>query len=189
MKTAVILHGMPSEKSYLDAARDAQSNSHWLPWLQQQLVASGILAQTPELPRPYKPVYEEWEKVFEWFPTGENTMLVGHSCGAGFLVRWLSQHKGRVGKVALVAPWMDPHGELGGFFDFQIDPEVSQRAESITIFISEDDDEEMHDAVARIEKAWPDAQVVRMQGKGHFTLGDMGTREFPELKQVLLGQE
>jgi len=187
MKTAIILHGMPGEKSYLDAARDAQSNSHWLPWLQQQLIANGILAQTPELPHPYKPAYEEWKRVFEQFPVDENTMLVGHSCGAGFLVRWLSENKIRAGKVALVAPWMDPHGELDGFFDFEIDSEAIGRTAGVTIFISEDDDAEMHEAVARIEKAWPRVRVIRMQGKGHFTLGDMGTREFPELKEALLG--
>jgi hypothetical protein len=187
MKTAIILHGMPTEKDYQDQDTDAQSNAHWIPWLQQQLIARGILAQTPELPKPYKPAYEDWKEVFERFPIGEETILVGHSCGAGFLARWLSENPVKVGAVALVAPWMDPHGELPGFFDFAIDPNVLDRAERMTIFISNDDDEEMHLAVDQLAKAWPGANVMRMEGKGHFTLKDMGTREFPELRDALLG--
>ena len=64
MKTAIILHGMPEEKNYFDAGADSQSNCHWLPWLQQQLLVQGTLAQTPELPKPYMPVYEAWKAVF-----------------------------------------------------------------------------------------------------------------------------
>jgi predicted alpha/beta hydrolase family esterase len=187
MKTAMILHGMPSEKSYLDSNREAQSNSHWLPWIQQQLLTKGILAQTPELPNPFKPVYEDWKSIFERHEINENTLLVGHSCGAGFLVRWLSENDVRVGKVVLVAPWMDPHHELDGFFEFNIDPHAIERTKGVDVFISEDDDEEMHTAVNQIKEAWPAAVVHSLKDKGHFTLRDMGTREFPELREVLLG--
>ncbi len=186
MKTAIILHGMPSESSYFDATKEAQSNSHWLPWLQQQLLVKGVLAQTPELPNPYRPVYEDWKHVFEQFEVTKDTILVGHSCGAGFLVRWLSENKVPVGRVALVAPWMDPHRTLGDFFNFTIDKEVHKRAEKIELFISEDDDEEMQIAVREIKEIWMRAPLHAMTGHGHFTLKDMGTREFPELLGALL---
>ena len=104
MKTAVILHGKPSKEGYFDMTRQSQSNSHWLPWLKQQLIVNGILAQTPELPEPYDPDYKKWKAVFEQFKIDGETILVGHSRGGGFLVRWLSEHKIKVGKVALVAP-------------------------------------------------------------------------------------
>lgn len=185
MKTAIILHGMPEESRYFDPSCEAQSNSHWLPWLQQQLLIKGILAQTPELPNPYRPVYKDWKRVFEQFEVTDETMLIGHSCGAGFLVRWLSEHNGPVGKVVLVAPWMDPHRTLPEFFDFKIDKEVPKRVERIDIFISEDDDEEMHTTVRNIKEVWQRAPIHAMTGKGHFTLSDMGTREFPELLDVL----
>lgn len=187
MKTAIILHGMPEEKSYFDPGADAQSNAHWIPWIQQQLLVEGVLAQAPELPHPYRPIYEDWKTVFERFDVDEETFLIGHSCGAGFLVRWLSEHKIKAGKVVLVAPWLDPHGELADFFKFDIDPEVPERAKSIDVFISEDDDEEIRMAVETIAATWPSVETHRMNGKGHFTQEDMGTREFPELKRVLLG--
>lgn len=188
MKTAIILHGMPSKESYLRVDREAQSNSHWLPWIQQQLLVNGVLAQTPELPEPYEPVYESWQSVFEKFDINEDTILIGHSCGAGFLIRWLTENKVKVGKVVLVAPWMDPHRQLkSGFYDFEIDAGISERVKSVTVFISEDDDQEMHATVQLLEKHVPKIETIRMNGKGHFTLGGMGTKEFPELKTVLLG--
>lgn len=187
MKNAVILHGMPSKESYLNPEKDAQSNCHWLPWIQQQLLANNVLAQTPEFPAPYDPVYEDWKSVFECFEISNDTILIGHSCGAGFLVRWLSENKIHVGKVVLVAPWIDPNKELKtGFFDFEIDAQIFHRTESLTIFISEDDDQEMLETVQILEKECPGIETIRMNGKGHFTFRGMGTKEFPELKALLL---
>lgn len=110
MKTAIILHGMPSKKEYYNPSSKAQSNKHWFPWIQRQLILRDILAQTPELPEPYEPVYEKWCSIFDQFKIDEETILIGHSCGAGFLVRWLSEHKVNVSKVILVAPFLDPEG-------------------------------------------------------------------------------
>lgn len=187
MKNAIILHGMPSKESYLNPERDAQSNSHWLPWIQQQLLVKGVLAETPELPEPYEPKYEDWKKVFERYEVNDDTILIGHSCGAGFLVRYLSENKIQVGRVALVAPWIDPtHSLMTEFFDFEIDARVPGRAESMCTFISEDDDQEMLDSAQVLTEMWPSTEVMRMTDKGHFTLRDMGTREFPELKGYLL---
>ena len=186
MKTAIILHGKPSKEQYFDPNRDSQSNSHWIPWIQQQLILKGILAQTLEFPEPYEPVYEDWKQVFEKFDIDEDTILIGHSCGGGFLVRWLSENKVKVGKVVLVAPWLDPNHELQtDFFKFELDAEVPERAEEIVIFVSNDDDVDIQTSVQTLAVKWPSARMITLEGKGHFTFGDMGTREFPELKEIL----
>ena len=190
MKTAIILHGMPDKESYFNADRPAQSNSHWLPWLQQQLIVNGILAQTPEMPEPYLPVYENWKKVFEQFSVDKDTILIGHSCGAGFLLRWLSENKTEVGKVALVAPWIDPEKHLqNGFFNFEIDKDLLQRVKEISIFVSSDDEKTVLDSVEIITKHLPEIKVDWSNDKGHFTFGDMKTEEFPELLDFLLKTE
>jgi uncharacterized protein len=106
MKTAIIRHGKPSYEEYCNPRIPSPSNNHWLPWLQKQLLLNGFLAQTPELPAPYAPVYQDWCLAFEQFRIDEDTALIGHSCGAGFLLRWLSENKVTVGKVALVAPFL-----------------------------------------------------------------------------------
>lgn len=189
MKTAVILHGMPSKEEYYNSESEAQSNKHWLPWIQRRLILKDILAQTPEMPRPFEPVYEEWKRVFEQFPINEETILIGHSCGGGFLVRWLSENRVRVGKIVLVAPWIDPKPrELStGFFEFDIDPNLPSRAASLTIFSSDNEKfEPVRKSVEILTATWPDAKSIELSGKGHFTLNGMKTSEFPELEAEVL---
>ncbi len=192
MTEALILHGWPDRAEYFDPSAASPSNRHWLPWLQRQLLLRGILAQTPEWPEAWRPRYEAWKRVFERFPVGPDTLLVGHSCGAGFLVRWLGEHPTRVRGLVLVAPFLDPDreraGELDGFFDFQADPGLPARTGSTTIFVSEDDALPMLRTAEVLQRAWEGTSVrwIRMQGKGHFTDRDMKTDRFPELLDAAL---
>lgn len=189
MKTAIIIHGMPSKAEYLSLKNPSQSNRHWMPWLQKQLVIRGVLAQTPEMPEPYRPVYKKYCSVFERFKIDKDTMLVGHSLGAGFLVRWLSEHKVKVGKVALVAPWLDPYGGLTtGMLDFRLDENLAKRTQGITIFTSSDDDPDVLQSASYLKKSLKgrNVKVRKFTNRGHFTLGDMGTEKFPELRDELL---
>lgn len=186
MQTAIILHGKPSKEGYYDATRESQSNEHWLPWLQRQLLLKDILAQTPELPKPYDPEYRRWKDVFEQFKVDENTHLIGHSCGAGFLIRWLSENDMKVGKVVLVALWIDPEGDMdNGFFDFEIDPNLAERTDGITVFVSKDDEPHIIKSAETLQQNIKETNLVEMDGCGHFVMKDMGTREFPELLEVL----
>jgi predicted alpha/beta hydrolase family esterase len=117
MKSAIIIHGLPSEKEYFNAQKPSPSNAHWLPWLQHQLNIHGMLAQTPEMPAPYSPDYHHWKEVFEYFPLTEQTDVVGYSLGGGFLLRWLSENpSAKLGKVALVASWLDTEQRMEGHF-------------------------------------------------------------------------
>lgn len=50
MKTAIIIHGMPSKEEYFSSENPSSSNKHWFPWIQKQLILKGVLAQTPEMP-------------------------------------------------------------------------------------------------------------------------------------------
>lgn len=187
MKTAIILHGMPYKKDYYNPNADAESNCHWLPWLQHELIIRDILAQNPELPKPYEPVYEDWKKVFEQFIIDEETILVGHSCGAGFLVRWLSENDKKVGKVVLVAPWIDVEKSLKtGMFNFKIDPGMVKKTKGITVFYSDNEDQCILDSVNKILETVNGAKGIEMKNMGHFVFRHMGKREFPELLEEAL---
>ena len=98
MKNAIIVHGMPSKEEYLDPKNVSASHNHWFPWIQRQLILHGILAQTPEMPTPYDAKYTEWAALFGQYEVNEETILVGHSLGAGFLVRFLSENNVKVGR-------------------------------------------------------------------------------------------
>lgn len=183
MKNAIILHGMPSKEGYYEPNRECPSNEHWLPWLQHQLIIKDILAQTPEMPRPYDPDYQEWLNVFNQFTINEDTILIGHSCGGGFLVRWLSENTIKVGKVILVAPWIDTDKILkSDFFNFKIDNNMSDKAESIVIFGSNNDDQEIKDSIDKLRNEIKNVKYKEFNF-GHFVYSDMKTKEFPELLQ------
>src|SRR5579862_8521505 len=186
MKNAIILHGRPDDWEYYGLEYPAQSNSHWIPWLQKQLQAKDIFTQTPEMPLSFRPDYQIWKKEFERYDIGPETIMVGHSCGGGFLARWLSENKGvKVGKVVLVAPWLNPEdnpkSETGVFFHFGIDPELVNRTASLAIFVSDDDQATIQKSVEIIKSKLNDAKIRQFNGYGHFTFESMKTTEFPEL--------
>jgi predicted alpha/beta hydrolase family esterase len=146
-----------------------------------------ILSQALEMPHPYNPVYEDHCEVFEQMKINNETTLVGHSCGAGFLLRYFSEHPElKPKKIVLVAPWIDPepHELDTGFFDFEIDTTLTDRT-NVVVFYSTDDDEPILKTAEIIEKALPHATYHQFSDKGHFTKGDLGTEEFPELLEEI----
>ena len=188
MKNAIILHGMPGKDECYDGSVPSASNFHWLPWLQKQLLTKDIHAVTPELPVAWMPDYEVWKKEFERFDLSNDTVLVGHSCGAGFIVKYLCENSVKVGKVVLVAPWVDPEQEIeNGFFDaLVLDPDLVNKTNGITVFSSTDDANDVHMSEQRIIKEVKNVKYVELENYGHFNLGPMGTEEFPELLEECL---
>jgi predicted alpha/beta hydrolase family esterase len=187
MKTVIVIHGMPTKEEFEQDPE--QTKLHWIPWLKHELEAKHIATTTPEMPVPYAPVYEQWKDSFERLVRTEETVLVGHSAGGGFLVRWISEQNEKVGKVILVAPWIDPdhidREHTTNFFDFTIDPHLVAKTDGVTVFISEDDDIPMLRTVEELEKQVPGISIIRKKNAGHFTSGD-GFAEFPELLSEIL---
>jgi len=188
MKNAILLHGTPSKEEYYSLEYPSASNAHWFPWLQKQLLIKDIPAVTIEMPSSYLPDYSLWQTEFERFDITPETILVGHSCGGGFLVRWLSEHPEiQVGKVVLVAPWLDPNNEKeNDFFDFVIDSDFPIRTKGVVIFNSEDDASDVQTSVKEIMGETDEVILREFREYGHFCLGDLGTDAFPELLEEIL---
>ncbi|MBN2016267.1 alpha/beta fold hydrolase [Candidatus Dojkabacteria bacterium] len=188
MKTALLLHGTCDKEEYFSDKYPSLSNSHWFPWLQKQLLMRGVFTQTPEMPDAYKPDYKKWKREFERFDVDKDTILVGHSCGGGFLVRYLSEHKLKIKKLILVAPWMDPNNKkAASFFDFTIDPKLEDRAKEMFILVSEDEEVDgVKETVGILSEKFHEARLIQFDKMGHFTLGEMKTDKFPELLKLIL---
>ncbi len=189
MKNTILIHGCCDKEEFFGEEYPSGSNSHWFPWIQKQLNIAGIESQTPEMPSPYKPEYKEWKRVFKKFIVNEDTILVGHSCGAGFLLRWLGEEKNSVAKLMLVAPYFDPKKKSEvreDLVDFVVDSSIQDRTE-VHIFHSSDDSVDgVKDSMEILSQILPNAQKHLFKDKGHFTLGDMETEKFPELLEVLV---
>ena len=188
MKNAIILHGKPDREEYYDPVMPSMSNAHWLPWLQAQLLKQDIHAVTPEVPFAFDPEWELWCREVERFDIGPETMIVGHSCGGGFWLRWLSEHNEvKVGKVVLVAPSLGLSWEDGAekfFQNFELDADLASRTDGLTIFYSDNDEEGISKAISKIKAEVPGIKFKEFH-LGHFTIDDMGTDKFPELLMEL----
>lgn len=191
MKNAIILHGGPSKEEYYDPKMPSMSNAHWIPWLQGQLLKNEIAAATPEVPHAFDRDWVVWNHEVERYEIGPETILVGHSTGAGFWIKYLSIHPNlKVGKVILVAPWLDPdHEHTKNFFDdFEIDPSVVSRTKGITVFYSDDDQKSVLKTVEILREKMKGIVYEEFHNYGHFCSGDMKSTEFPELLQTILAQ-
>jgi predicted alpha/beta hydrolase family esterase len=187
MKNAILLHGLQDKSEYYKESFPAPGNAHWFPWLQKQLLVRDIYTETPTVPFVFKATYEDWKNAFERsYKIDKDTLLVGHSCGGGFLIRWLSENPNiNVGKIILVAPWLDPfedqHYKVEGLFDFTIDENLSNRVGEIQLFLSLDDHRSILETSKIIEDNIPSVNIVKFENKGHFCYSDLGGEEFPEL--------
>lgn len=187
MKQAIIVHGKPKRERFENPDLPKPHEANWLPWIQSKLGERGIAAAIPALPKPYFPVYEAWKQEFEAHDIDEETALIGHSAGADFILRWLSENRDAAPESAmLVAPWHDTKGKYGDFSQYRLDRKLGRRVGKIAIFNSLDDSTEIQANVRRIAHDLPAAKVIHLNGYGHFIRGNnMPTQEFPELLDEL----
>lgn len=188
MKNAIVLHGIMENKKDYDLLSGSMSNFAWIPMVQWYLTRRGILTQTPEMPEPYFQGmdFEKWEKVISQFEINENTILIGHSCGGGFWLKYLSQNPQiKIGRLILVAPWIDVEGAQPKFFGkWEIDEGLPKRCPQIDLFISSDDGSYILNSFEKISAALGDnIKYHKFNDKGHFA--EKIGANFPELLEIL----
>jgi predicted alpha/beta hydrolase family esterase len=190
MSNAILVPGRPDKDEHYDPNTPSNSENHWFSWLKRQLILKDIHAVSIEPPFPFRPRYDEWVKEVERFELTPETILVGHSCGGGFLVRYLSEHKDlKVGEVVLVAPWINPdnnpRSDTADFFEFDIDPDFPARTARVTVFVSSDDEPSVLQTVDILRGKVQGLEFKEYTDKGHFVKGSMHTVEFPELLETV----
>lgn len=184
----IIIHGCPSDAKKAMNPQTRTYDKHWIPWTKQQLISKGIKVDTPLMPEPWNPNYEKFKKEFDKYIINENSVLIGHSCGCAFLVRWLGETKKKIDKLILVAPWKIPDKNdifRKEFYTYSIDRTTKNRVNKIVIFTA-DDEEENGKKSLKIYHKYLGGKIIELKGHGHYTLGDMGTEEFPELIEAVL---
>ena len=182
----IIIHGCPS-RSENDPEKRTY-DKHWIPWIKKELEKKGIKTIIPLMPEPWKPNYSSFKKELEKYKVTINTILVGHSCGCAFLVRWLGDTKRKIKKLILIAPWKvsnERDRKRKEFYYYPIDKTIKLRIEEIIIFTA-DDEEEDGKKSAKIFHEALGGKMIELKGRGHYTLGDMGTQKFPELLNAIV---
>ena len=184
----IIIHGCPSDEEKAMNSETRTYDKHWIPWIKKELSSKGIKTETPLMPKPWKPDYNRFKCEFEKYKVTEDTVLVGHSCGSAFLVRWLGETKQKISKLILVAPWKIPDEndeDRIAFYTYLIDKTIKSRVKKIVMFTADDEEDDGKKSVEIFHKSLG-GKVIELKGHGHYTLGDMGTEEFPELLKEIL---
>ena len=188
-KKVIIIHGCPSGVEKAMNSETRTYDKHWIPWLKKELISKGIDVETPLMPDPWEPDYKKFKKEFEKYEVTEQTVLVGHSCGSAFLVHWLGDTKQKISKLILVAPWKIPDDKEDKirevFYGYDIDETIKNRVGKIIMFTADDEDYNGKESL-KIFNQVLGGEIVELKGRGHYTRGDMGTVEFPELLETIL---
>jgi len=74
------------------------------------------------------------------------------------------------------------------FYEYEIDESIASRVNEIIIFTADDEEEDGKKSAKIFQKAL-NAKVIELSNKGHYTLEDMKTEEFPELLTKVLEVE
>jgi len=188
----IIIHGCPGNEEKALDPEIRTYNKHWISWTKKELEKKGIETFTPLMPEPWTPDYEKFKEKFEKFEITEDTILIGHSCGCAFLVRWLGETKQKIKKLILVAPWKIPdeerHGEkfelMKKFYEYKINSKIKNFIEEIIMFTSDDEEDDGKKSLKIFHEALG-GKVIELKDHGHYVEGDMGTDEFPELLEEI----
>lgn len=178
MKKVIIVHGKADDEKDNPAG-------HWIPWLKKNLEKNAFEVFIPLMSKPWIPNYENWKKNFDKLNIDEETILIGHSCGAAFLVRWLGDTKKKIKKLILVAPWKISERENEKkFYNYKIE-DIKENIGNLIIFTSDDEEEDGKKSVKIFHNSLG-GEIIELKNHGHFTLEDMGTEEFSKLLEKVL---
>ena len=78
---------------------------NWFPWLKQELESKVFEVIVPKFPTPFNQTLENWLKVFSNYENkiNEETVLIGHSLGAAFILNYLDRTSKKIKAAFLVA--------------------------------------------------------------------------------------
>ena len=138
----------------------------------------------PTMPNRDLPLYAEWEALFERVLTvvDKDIILVGHSLGGMFLMKYVSENtidKNIKGLFSVSAPYSGEENrwrfEKSGFI---VDEDLSRivQAQAVFLYHSNDDQVVPFSEIEKYKQKLPDATVRELAGRGHFN-----TKDFPEI--------
>jgi len=137
----------------------------------------------PKMPNPSNAKYGEWKIIFNKISKllEKNVILIGHSLGAIFLAKYLSENKfpKKILATLLISPPHDDDGmeeSLGDFILPKSLNKLNNQGGKIFIYQSKDDPVVPYSHLEKYKKALPNAIIRGFKKRGHFN-----QPKFPEL--------
>jgi leucyl-tRNA synthetase len=191
ISNVVIVHGSPNRDKSKDKDYVSDNEKGWIGWIKKELDKKGMICNCPQMPTPWEPKYEEWKREFEKISIDENSVLVGHSAGGGFLVRWIGEEKKKIKKLILVSPGkVSKSDRLEEFYGNKFHKEVKNLVkEKIIVYTSEDDIDYHIEAAEEYSKEFEGKLIKFSKGYGHFTSKTLVSNKFPELLEEIMSSK
>ena len=196
-KQVLLIHGgstFDTDKDYLAFLKGLKIDlnryrrTKWSDSLRQDL-GSRFDVLLPKMPNPMNAKYDEWKILFKKIASllDNNVILIGHSLGAIFLVKYLSENKfpKKILATLLVSPPYDDEGMEESLGDFVLPKSLNKlnnQGGKIFIYQSKDDKVVPYSHLEKYKKALPDAIIREFKKRGHFD-----QPKFPELIKDIRG--
>ena len=190
-KQVILIHGGSTFDTYKDYLAFLNGlkidlkryrRTKWSDSLRQDL-GSRFDVLLPKMPNPMNAKYDEWKTLFKKIASllDNNVILIGHSLGAIFLVKYLSENNfpKKILATLLVSPPYDDEGMEESLADFILPKNLSKfnkQGSKIFIYQSKDDKVVPHSHLEKYKKALPNAIIREFKKRGHFN-----QPKFPEL--------
>ena len=194
-KQVVVIHGGDTFENYekylaflrdyeIDIERYKSNKSDWKPWLREKL-GEDYEVILPVMPNKTNAVFNEWKIWFEKLVPflGDEIILIGHSLGVSFLVKYLSENKfpKKIKGVFLISGVFDGDAEGYPLASFALPQKLNLQTENIYLYHSKDDPVVEFVALEKFSAALPSANPKVFEDRKHFN-----QEEFPELAQDIL---
>ena len=195
-KQILFIHGgytFASRRDYIKFLKDYDLNpykkrKYWINWFATKLKSYEVLV--PQMPCDKNAKYEEWEIWFKKhipFLKDKNPVLIGHSLGAIFLLKYLSENNfpRKISQLHLVAPAVYDDGlgpeKLSTFkSDLKKIKKIEKKCKELHLWHSKDDNICLFKNSEIIKSIIPSINFHVFKNKGHFK-----DYSFPEILKVI----
>ncbi len=189
MKQIIVIHGgdsFDSYEDYLDSLKNSEVikesftvKSDWKTTIEKTLGSDYEVLQ-PRMPNKSNAKLDEWkiwfERMFEFL--NNEVILVGHSLGGMFLIKYLAENTfpQNIVQLHLVAPPHNQTLDVADFFLGETLEKISDQTKNIYFYFSKDDPLVPFSEMDKFKKQIPEAKFEVFENRGHFKQS-----EFPEL--------
>ena len=170
----IFCHGV-MDPEYDWNSREFNPSKGWKYWLQFQIEKErDVVMQMPQFPHAHVLLmkYDEWDAIMNHLDINDDTVLIGHSAGGGFVLKYMAMHPElRVRQIVLVAPYLDTENfqPFGFYRGFDLSNDIINRTKfGADLMISNDDDFYILNSVDKIVREMPAIRVHKFDGRGHF---------------------
>jgi len=172
----------------------ANPNSNWFPWLKNELEKKEFKVIVPKFPTPLNQSLESWLRTIAKYENKitDETVLIGHSLGAVFILNYLEKTNKKIKAAFLVAGFHkmlgSPYDKLNkSFIDKKFDWErIKMSCNKFFVFGSDNDEYISIDITKELAKnVNGDLRII--QNGGHLNKA-AGFVNFPQLLETILNE-